>query len=75
MILSMLASNASMLWLMGGLVLVTSIMLVRGYFSPEARERRRRDRSHGPVVSRKRGPTIRLAANVGKPKRKRKHRG
>lgn len=33
MILSMFASNAPMLWLMGGLVLVASVVLVRGYFS------------------------------------------
>ena len=55
---------------MGILALSVILVLVRGYFSAEARERRRRDRSHGPVSSRKRGPTVRLAVDVDRPKRK-----
>jgi MYXO-CTERM domain-containing protein len=59
-------------WLMGLLVLAAVFVLLRRHFSVEARERRRRDRSHAPVISRKRGPTVKLAVDVGKPKRKRK---
>ena len=48
------------------------LFLVRGHLSPEARARRRRDKSHRPVISRKQGPTVRLAVDVDKPKRDRK---
>ena len=41
------------------------------YFSPAAREQRRRDRSHGRVVSRRQGPSVRLAVEAEKPKRER----
>jgi len=34
------------------------------FFSPEARERRRRSRSHGRVVSRRNGPTVNLAVKT-----------
>jgi len=47
------------------------LFLLRGRFSAERRERRRREKSHRPVVSRKRGPSVRLAADVDKPKRER----
>lgn len=67
-LLSMFGSGSSVLWLMGLLVLAALFVLVRGHFSAEARERRRRDRSHGPVISRKRGTTVRLAVKVDKPK-------
>ena len=60
------------LWLIGMLVLAGLFVLVRGQFSAEARERRRRDRSHGPVISRKRGPTVKLAVDVHEPRRNRK---
>ena len=46
--------------------------LLRGHFSAETRERRRRGKSHRPVISRKQGPTVKLAVNAGKPKRDRK---
>jgi hypothetical protein len=59
-------------WLSGIVVLVLILLAFRGVFSPETRERRRRDRSHGPVISRKRGPTVKLAANVDKSKGDRK---
>jgi len=49
------------------------LFVVRGRLSAEARERRRRDKSHRPVVSRKRGPTVKLAVGVDKPKRDRQH--
>lgn len=57
------------LWIIGVPALCVLLFLLRGHFSGEARERRRRGRSHRPVVSRKHGPTVRLAADVGKPKR------
>jgi hypothetical protein len=60
------------LWLVSAILLVVLLVLVRGHFSAEARARRRRDKSHRPVISRKRGPTVRLAVNAGKPKRDRK---
>ena len=47
------------------------LFLLRGRFSAERRERRRREKSHRPVVSRKRGPTVKLAADVEKSKRDR----
>ncbi len=44
---------------------------LRHYFGPDAREARRRARSHGPVISQQRGPAIRLAVAVDKPKLRR----
>jgi hypothetical protein len=46
--------------------------VARREFGAEARERRRREKSHRPVASRKQGPTIKLAVDVGKPRRDRK---
>ena len=60
------------LWLIGIIVLAAVFFLARGLFSAEERERRRRARSHGPVISRKKGPTVRLAVDVDKPERDRK---
>jgi len=48
------------------------LFLLRGHFSAETRERRRRGKSHRPVISRKQGPTVKLAVNAGKPKGDRK---
>ncbi len=62
----------SVLWLVSIVVLVAVIFGGRHYFSADAREARRRARSHGSVVSRRRGPSVRLAVNVNKPKRPRK---
>jgi hypothetical protein len=56
------------LWLVGVSALGITFFLLRGRFNPEARARRRRERSNRPVISRKRGPTVKLAVNVGKPK-------
>ena len=53
-------------------VLLAVVLGLRQYFGADAREARRRARSHGPVVSRKRGPAIRLAVEVDKPKRSQK---
>ncbi len=58
-------------WLLGILALGAVFLLARRRFSPEARERRRRDKSHRPVISRRPGPTVRLAVNADKPKRDR----
>ena len=58
--------------LVGSIVLIAVILGVRHYFSTDAREARRRARSHGTVISRKRGPSVRLAVTVDKPKRRRK---
>ena len=59
-------------WLIGILALVPLWLLTRGYFKPEARARRRRDKSNRPVISRRRGPSVRLAVDVDKPKREKK---
>ena len=58
-------------WILGLVVLVAAIFGLRRHFSTEAKEARRRARSHGPVISRKRGPSVRLAVKVHDPKRKR----
>lgn len=57
------------LWLVGIIVLAAVFFLARGLFSAEERERRRRERSRRPVISRKKGPAVRLAVDVAKPKR------
>jgi hypothetical protein len=59
-------------WLIGIIAFAVAFFLLRGHFTAEARARRRREKSHRPVVSRKQGPTVRLAVDVGKPKRDRK---
>ena len=71
-ILTMLDIGHPMFWLIGFVALATSWVLARGHFSAEARARRRRERSNRPVISRKRGPTVRLAVKVDKPRRDRK---
>jgi hypothetical protein len=55
-------------WLIGVIAVCLVFLLLRGRLSAEARERRRRDKSHRPVISRKQGPTVKLAVNVDKPK-------
>ena len=72
--MTMLDIRNPLFWLIGVVVLVAVVSLVRSHFSAEARERRRREKSHRPVVSRKQGPTVKLAVDVGKPKRGRKGR-
>ncbi len=58
-------------WLIGIIVVASVLFLLRGYFTAEARERRRRERSHRRVISRKQGPTVRLAVDADKRDRKR----
>jgi hypothetical protein len=59
-------------WLIGMIAVAALWLLTRSYFNPEARARRRRDKSNRPVISRKRGPSVRLAVDVDKPKREKK---
>jgi hypothetical protein len=59
------------LWLIGVPALFVLLFLLGSHFSAEKRERRRRGQSHRPVVSRKHGPSVRLAVHVDKPKRDR----
>jgi hypothetical protein len=59
-------------WLSGLIAVGAVFFLVRGRFSAEARARRRREKSHWPVISRRHGPTVTLAVDVDKPKRDRK---
>jgi hypothetical protein len=68
----MLAARNPVVWLIGIIAFAVAFFLLRGHFTAEARARRRREKSHRPVVSRKQGPTVRLAVDVGKPKRDRK---
>jgi hypothetical protein len=65
---TMLDIRNPILWLFVVLVLGLLVVFMPGRFSAEKRERRRRDRSHKPVVSRKHGPTVRLAVDVDQPK-------
>jgi len=60
------------LWIIGVPALGVLLFLLRGHFSAETRERRRRGESHRPVISQKHGPTVRSAVDVDKPKRDRK---
>ena len=63
----------SILWIIGVPALGVLLFLMRGHFSAETRDRRRRGESHRPAISRKQGPPVRLAGNAGKPKGDRKH--
>ncbi len=64
----MLDIRNPIVWLIGIIAFCLAFVLLRGRLSAEARERRRRERSHRPVISRKQGPTVKLAVNVDKPK-------
>jgi hypothetical protein len=70
--LTMFTIENPFLWLIGIPALGFLSFLLRGHFSAKTRARRRRGQSHRPVVSRKQGPTVRLAVDVDKPKRDRK---
>jgi hypothetical protein len=59
-----------LLWLAGLLLAAGLVWLLRGHFGAAARERRRRERSHGRVVSKGRGPMIKLAVETERPKKK-----
>jgi hypothetical protein len=64
----MLNTGNPVVWMLGIAALGVALFSLRGHFTAEARERRRRERSHRPAISRKKGPTVRLAVNVDKPK-------
>ena len=68
----MLDARNPVVWLIGIIAPAVVFFLLRGHFTAEARARRRREKSNRPVVSRKQGPTVRLAVAVDKPKRVRK---
>ena len=70
--LTMLDIRNPMVWLLGASILAALGLLARGHFSPEAQARRRREKSNRPIISRKRGPTVRLAVKTDKSKRDRK---
>jgi len=70
----MLNVGNPMVWLVGIAAIFGMWLLGRGRFTPEARARRRRDRSNRPLISRKRGPTVRLAVKTDKSDRDRKDR-
>ena len=56
------------LWLIVLVLAGAAFFLLRGHFSAEARERRRRERSHRPVVSTANRPMVKLAVETEKPK-------
>ena len=58
------------LWLLGLAVAAALIMTFKRYLRSQSTEARRRARNYGPVVSRKRGPAVKLAVNVGEKKKK-----
>ena len=70
--LTMLDARNPVVWLIGIIVFAVAFFFLRGHFTAEARARRRLEKSHRPVISRKQGPTVRLAVDVDKPKRDRK---
>lgn len=51
------------LWLLALVTMGAVILLGRRYLNAEARERRRRDRSHGRVISKARRPMVKLAVD------------
>ena len=51
-------------WLVGIVVLGVVCLLLRAFFSSEARERPRRERNHRRVVSKAKRPTISLAVKT-----------
>ncbi len=68
----MLDIGNPIVWLIGVPALGVLLFSLRGHFSAETRERRRRGESHRPVISQKHGPTVRSAVDVDKPKHDRK---
>jgi hypothetical protein len=64
----MFAKRTLAFWAAGLLVAAVAVLALKRYFSPDARERRRRERSHGKVVSRGRGPRVKFAVKAKKSK-------
>ena len=70
--LNMFDLRYPVVWLIGILALAGLLVVARRRFNPEARARRRRNKSNRPLISTKRGPAVRLAVSVDKPKSNRK---
>lgn len=51
-------------------VVAASLVMIRSYFNPDARERRRRQRSHGKVISKVARPMVSLAVKTDEKGRK-----
>jgi hypothetical protein len=68
----MFAIANSILWLITAIGLTAVFWLLRGFCSAEARERRRRARSHRPVISTANRPMVRLAVDAERSKSERK---
>ncbi len=64
-------SDGWLSWSVGGVVFVGVAVLVASQFSPEARLRRRRRKSHSPIVSKTRRPTVKFSVTVPKEKSER----
>jgi hypothetical protein len=58
-----------LVWLVLAVLIFAFVLGLLGWLRPIAKEARRRARSHGPVVSKRRGPSIHLAAKVKGKKR------
>lgn len=59
-------------WLIGIVIFAVLFAALRGYFSQEASELRRRNRSHGRIISKARRPMVSLAVTTAaeeKPRR------
>ncbi len=68
---AMFEFDKPLVWMVGAVVLVGAIVALRRHFGAEARARRRRERSHGRVISRRHGPAVKLAVETEKPKKNR----
>jgi hypothetical protein len=64
--------NNPAIWVLGLLTLGIAFVLLRGHLSRQRRAQRRRQRSHWPVISRRTGPSVKLAVDARTPKRDRK---
>ncbi len=56
-------------WVAGLVAAGTALWWLRRLFSAQARDERRRRKSYRPVVSKRVGPSVKLAVKTGKPKR------
>jgi hypothetical protein len=60
--------NETMIFWIGGLILLgVAAPLVAAYFSPGARERRKRQKNYNPIVSRAKRPMVTFRVRVKKP--------
>ncbi len=62
----MITKGTLLLWLTMGLAIYGLWHAWKRFFSLEARERRRRRRNYSRAVSRRHGPTVKLAVKVDK---------